>query len=104
MRGKLVFLIPEKITPQGVTKLSSELSRQRIPVLGKEHNTLLAKWDSKMRTALRKGIGTQSFYLDRIPPSHIMQMPADDARIASVGIGALAIEADWSLTRRSNVN
>lgn len=92
MRGKLAMLIPTKISREGVNVLQRELTRQRIKVLGKEHDILITRWDRSTRAAVRKGLSIQSYYVDRIPPAQIGSMPENVARVARLW--------NWSISRR----
>jgi hypothetical protein len=81
-RGKHVLLIPSKISPAGAGKLSRELTRDRVKIIGKAENLILANWDDNTRAAVTKGPSIQVAYVDKISPAAIRRLPAKAARIA----------------------
>lgn len=91
-RGKYALLIPSVISKTGVAKLVAELHSHRVPVVDKDDNLVLVKWDEKSRLAVAKGPSIQAYYTDRISPADVKRLPQQVARVALLW--------NWSINNR----
>ncbi len=92
MPGKLVLLVPSRISASGVNELEGELDPRGVTILGKDANLILARLDENSRQAIAEGLSIQEFFVDKVRPTVIRQLPEPVARIATLW--------NWSIDKR----
>ncbi len=90
--GKLVLIIPKKVTEEGIEKLSKELEENKVEILGKDENLIIAKWDNETKKAVGKGLSIKSFHPEKIKNSILKELPESSARIGHLW--------NWSIDKK----